>query len=77
MRSRSASEAYTIMRRMFEEGFAAGDGSIVDQLCSPDLAEHQFRLSGSGTDAVQCVKDGVGHVHGAVPDISFLHRGLG
>jgi hypothetical protein len=28
--------AYHLIRRIFEEGFAAGDASVVDQVCSPD-----------------------------------------
>ncbi|HEX8771513.1 MAG TPA: ester cyclase [Acidimicrobiales bacterium] len=71
MSSRSRSEAYTVMAPMFEEGFATGHGSLVDQLCSPALVEHQFRLSGSGTDGMQRVKDAIRHVHGAVRDINF------
>jgi len=68
---RSRSDAYAVMRRIFEEGFATGDGSVVDELCSPDLVEHQFGLSGTGADAIQHVKDAIRDVHRAVPDISF------
>jgi hypothetical protein len=39
------SEAFTVMQRMFDEGFAAGDAGVVDQLCSPDLIDHQFGLA--------------------------------
>jgi predicted ester cyclase len=59
------------MQRMFDEGFATGDGAIVDELCSPDLVEHQFGLAGAGADAVQHVKDAIRDVHGAIPDIAF------
>ena len=38
-----------IMHRMFHEGFATGNDAIVDELCSPDLVEHQFGLAGAGT----------------------------
>lgn len=72
MDDRGRSEAYTTMQRIFEEGFATGDDSVVDQLCSPDLVEHQFGLAGTGADAVQHVKDAIRAVHEAVPDISFL-----
>lgn len=72
MNDRGRSEAYTTMQRIFEEGFATGDDSVVDQLCSPDLVEHQFGLAGTGADAVQHVKDAIRAVHEAVPDISFL-----
>ena len=65
------SSALVVMQRMFDEGFATGDGAIVDELCSPDLVEHQFGLSGAGADAVQHVKDTMRDVHGAFPDIAF------
>lgn len=64
-------EPFTVMRRIFDEGFAAGDGSIVDQLCSPDLVEHQFGLAGAGDEAIAHLKAAIRDVHGAVPDISF------
>jgi len=63
--------AFVVMQRMFDEGFATGDGAVVDELCSPDLVEHQFGLSGAGADAIQHVKDAIRDVHGAFPDIAF------
>ena len=45
-----------VMHRMFDEGFAVGNDAIVDELCSPDLVEHQFGLAGAGA---------------AVPDMRF------
>ena len=65
------SSALVVMQRMFDEGFATGDGAVVDELCSPDLVEHQFGLSGAGADAIQHVKDAMRDVHGAFPDIAF------
>jgi predicted ester cyclase len=65
------SDALTVMRRMFEEGFATGDTAVVDELCAADLVEHQFGLAGTGTDAIQHVKDAIRDVHAATPDISF------
>ena len=65
------SNALVVMQRMFDEGFATGDGAVVDELCSPDLVEHQFGLSGAGADAIQHVKDAMRDVHGAFPDIAF------
>ncbi len=65
------SEALTVMQRIFAEGFAAGDSAVVDELCSPDLVEHQFGLSGVGPAAIQHVKDAIRDLHRAVPDISF------
>jgi predicted ester cyclase len=65
------SPAYVVMQRMLDEGFATGSGSVVDELCSPDLVEHQFGLAGAPGEAVQHVKDAMRDVHGAVPDIRF------
>ncbi len=65
------SRALVVMQRMFDEGFATGDGAVVDELCSPDLVEHQFGLAGTGADAVQHVKDAIRDVHGAIPNIAF------
>jgi predicted ester cyclase len=69
--SLTRSRALVVMQRMFDEGFATGDGAVVDELCSPDLVEHQFGLAGAGADAVQHVKDAIRDVHGAIPDIAF------
>lgn len=65
------SDALQVLQRMFDEGFATGNGAVVDELCSPDLVEHQFGTSGTGAEAVQHVKDAMRDVHGAVPDIQF------
>jgi len=65
------SDAFTVMRRMFDEGFATGDPAVVDELCSSDLVEHQFGLAGTGAGALQHVKDAIRDVHTAFPDISF------
>ena len=65
------SEAFTVMQRMFDEGFAAGDAGVVDQLCSPDLIDHQFGLAGAGGEAIAHVKAAIGDVHAAVPDIAY------
>ncbi len=62
------SEALTVMQRIFAEGFAAGDSAVVDELCSPDLVEHQFGLSGVGPAAIQHVKNAIRYLHRAVPD---------
>lgn len=62
---------YHVLRRMFEEGFATGDPSVVDELCSPDLVEHQFGLAATGEQAREHVKAAIRDVHAAVPDISF------
>lgn len=64
-------EAYEVMRRIFDDGFATGNAAIADELCSPGMVEHQFGLAGAGTDAIEHVKAAIRDVHGAVPDISF------
>ena len=66
-----STRAYHVMRRIFEEGFAVGDASVVDELCSPDLVEHQFGLAATGEQAREHVKAVIRDVHAAVPDISF------
>ena len=65
------SDALTVMRRMFDEGFATGGTAVVDELCAADLVEHQFGMDGVGADAIQHVKDAIRDVHAATPDISF------
>ncbi len=67
----SVSEAYRVLERIFDEGFATGNDLVVDQLCSPDLVEHQFGTSGVGAEALAHVKASIRDVHGAVPDIQF------
>jgi predicted ester cyclase len=62
--------AYELIRRILEEGFAAGDTSVVDQVCSPDLVEHQFGLAGTGTQARDNLKAAIRAVHQAIPDAS-------
>ena len=61
-----------VVERMLHEGFAAGNPDIVDELCSPDMVEHQFGLSGVGPAAIEKVKRGILTVHGAFPG-SALH----
>jgi predicted ester cyclase len=65
------SVALTVLRRMFDEGFATGDGAVVDELCSPDLIEHEFGLAGAGSEAIDHVKAAMRDVAGAMPDITF------
>lgn len=60
-----------IMHRMFDEGFSIGNDAIVDELCSPDLVEHQFGLAGAGAEAIAHVKAAIRDVHAAVPDMRF------
>ena len=63
--------ALTVLRRVFDEGFATGDGSVVDELCSPDLVEHQFGMAGRGTEALDHLREAMAQVHAAIPDIEF------
>lgn len=65
------SDALTVIRRIFDEGFATGRTDIVDELCSPDLVEHQFGLAGAGAEAIEHVKAAIRDVHTAIPDASF------
>lgn len=67
----SQTSALTVLRRMLDEGFATGDTSIVDELASPDLVEHQFGLSGRGPEALEKVRDAVRQVHAAIPDMTY------
>jgi predicted ester cyclase len=64
------SDALTVMRRIFDEGFATGETAVVDELCDAGLVEHQFGMAGVGADALPHVKD----AHRALPkapDMSF------
>ncbi len=65
------SVAYQALQRIFDEGFATGNDAIVDQVCSPDLVEHQFGTAGRGAEAIAHVKAAIRDVHRAVPDIAF------
>ncbi|HEX5728035.1 ester cyclase [Microbacterium sp.] len=65
------SPSVRVVERMLTEGFATGNTDIVDELCSPDLVEHQFGLSGRGREAIDKVKRGITDVFRAMPDIRF------
>ncbi len=67
----STSPAAAVIERMLHEGFAAGNPDIVDELCAPDLIEHQFGLSGVGPTAIEKVKRGIQTVHAAFSDLRF------
>ncbi len=69
--SQPRSVAFTVMQRIFDEGFATGDPSVADELCSPDLVAHQFGLAGTGAEAVQNVKAAIRDLHAIVPDMTF------
>lgn len=66
------SPEYVVMEQMLQAGFAAGDASVVDELCSPELIEHQFGLAGdSPAEALEHVRNAIRDVHRAVPDLRF------
>src|SRR6201994_632594 len=69
--SQTRSTAYAVMQRIFDEGFATGDGSAADELCAPELLDAQFGTAGRGADAIARVKDAMRDVHRAFPDIKF------
>ena len=47
------SAAYQVLERIFDEGFATGNDAIVDEVCAPDLIEHQFGTAGQGREAIE------------------------
>lgn len=66
------SGALAVMQRIFDEGFATGNDAIVDKVCSPDLIEHQFGMSGADSaEAIAHVKAAIRDVHAAFPDVVF------
>jgi predicted ester cyclase len=69
--TQTGSAAFLAMRRIFDEGFATGETAVVDEVCSPDLVEHQFGMVGVGSDAVEHVKAAIRDVHRAFSDVSF------
>ena len=60
-----------VVERMQHEGFAAGNPDIVDELCAPDLIEHQFGMAGVAAEAIAEVKRCILEVHAAFPDLQF------
>jgi predicted ester cyclase len=64
-------DAMRVVERMLHEGFSTGNTEIVDELCAPDLVEHQFGLAGGGAVAIAKVKRGIAEVHAAMPDLRF------
>ena len=63
--------AVMVLRRIFDEGFATGDGAVADELCSPDLVEHQFGMAGRGAEVLDHLREAMAQVHAAMPDIAF------
>lgn len=59
-----------VLDRIFGEGFATGNTAIVDELCSPDLVEHQFGVAGTGAAAIANLKQAITDVHTAIPNLT-------
>jgi predicted ester cyclase len=70
-KGRQPSAAYGALQRIFDEGFATGNDAIADEVCTPDLVDHQFGTAGRGAEAIAHVKAAIREVHAAVPDITF------
>lgn len=66
----SPSIARWVMQHILD-GFATGDTTVVDQLCAPDLVEHQFGMAGTGPEAIDHVKAAIRDLHAAIPDLSI------
>ncbi|MGW6277675.1 ester cyclase [Kribbella sp. NPDC055071] len=60
-----------VLERILHQGFGTGDETIVDELCSPELVEHQFGLAGRGGQALDHVKAAIRQVHEIMPDIVY------
>ncbi|WP_202980474.1 ester cyclase [Microbacterium caowuchunii] len=71
----SATPALKVVERILHEGFAGGDVTVVDELCSPDLIEHQFGMEGTGEAAIAKIKKGITEVHRGMPDLTFTIQG--
>lgn len=67
----AGSTALHLIERILIEGFAGGRVEVVDETCSPDIVEHQFGLAGTGAVATAKLKDSIGYVHTAFPDLRF------
>ncbi|ANF30649.1 hypothetical protein A0130_02250 [Leifsonia xyli] len=68
---RAGSTALHIIERMLDEGFSGGRLEVVDELCSPDIVEHQFGMAGRGAEAIEYIKKCMSDVHTAFPDLRF------
>lgn len=60
-----------VLARILTEGFARGDTAVVDEVCAPDMVEHQFGLAGEGAVAIENVKAAIRDVHSMAPDLIF------
>jgi hypothetical protein len=64
-------EGVGIVRRLLDEGFAGGRPEIADELCAPNLVEHQFGLRGAGPEAIAKLKKGIAEVHAMSGDLTY------
>ncbi|MGN6502496.1 MAG: ester cyclase [Pseudolysinimonas sp.] len=60
-----------LLTRALDEGFAAGRVDVADELCSPDLIEHQFGIEARGAAAIDGLKRCMADVHRLAPDIRY------
>jgi predicted ester cyclase len=67
----SGTPALHVLQRLLDEGFAVGNPAVVDELCSPDLVEHQFGLAGTGAQAIDHLKNAIRSLHTTIPDLTF------
>jgi predicted ester cyclase len=67
----SATTHLHVLRRIFDEGFATGNAAVVDEVCSPDLVEHQFGLAAEGAAALDHLRAAIKDVHHLAPDMHF------
>jgi predicted ester cyclase len=67
----AGSQSFTALERILHEGFATGNTDVVDEVCSPDLIEHQFGLAGTGPEAIEHLKEAIREVHALMPDIVY------
>jgi predicted ester cyclase len=68
---KAQSEAFAVLERILQEGFATGNDAIVDEVCAPELIEHQFGLAGTAADAIAHVIAAIRDVHALMPDIVY------
>jgi predicted ester cyclase len=69
--NRRPAAALSVIGRILHEGFAGGNDAVADELCSPDLVEHQFGLAATGARAVENLKRAMRSLHASVPDVTF------
>ncbi|MFF1823165.1 ester cyclase [Kribbella sp. NPDC058245] len=71
MPSGTATGPLAVLERILHEGFATGNEAIVDEVCAPEMVEHQFGLAGTGAEAHKNVKAAIRQVHSIMPDLVY------